>query len=88
MKNKIKKIIGFITIGVLCIFLGVFVSACSNSDTQQSAIQEKNLQQANDAVGMPSISNFFEKKLAKRVLELRDDSKLINYVYTQNINVA
>lgn len=35
---------------------------------------------------MPNISNFFEKKLAKRVLELRDDSKLINYVYTQNMN--
>ena len=41
------------------------------------------MKQANDAVGQPDITNFYEKKLAKEIFELRDDSSLICYAYTK-----
>ena len=35
-------------------------------------------------VGLPNIVNFYEKKTLKKILEMRDNPKLINYFYTEN----
>lgn len=53
--------------------------------TQQMATKEV-LNEINRQIGMPNITNYFEKKMAKEIFELRDNSKLITYAYTQNLN--
>lgn len=81
---KKKSIIGLLLIGTMMV--GSLVGCESTVDSKDRQAQEQLLQQANDQVGMPNITNFYEKKLAKKVLELRDDSKLITYAYTTNMN--
>lgn len=49
-------------------------------DIQRKATTELT-KEAQSQVGMPSITNFAERKLMKRILELRDDPKLITYTY-------
>lgn len=46
--------------------------------------QEYLSKQAIESVGLPNISNFYEKKTLKKILEMRDNPKLINYFYTKN----
>lgn len=83
---KKKNIVGILLITTLS-FGSLGLVGCEPSvDSKDRTAQEKLLQQANDQVGLPNITNFYEKKLAKKVLELRDDSKLITYAYTTNIN--
>lgn len=77
---------------ILCVLLVVVsllaVSGCeesgySSSTREEAAYQESLMQQASDEVGMPEIVNFYEKKLAKEIFELRDDSSLVCYAYTK-----
>lgn len=81
-----KRAIGLLLVGILS--LGMFVGCEeSNSSTKQEAKQQEELmKEAGSQVGMPNITNFYEKKLAKKVFELRDDSKLVTYAYTQNMD--
>ena len=83
---KKKSIVGLLLIGTLTLGSLVSCDMPRDSDKETKNQQEQLLQQANDQVGMPNITNFYEKKLAKKVLELRDDSKLITYAYTTNMN--
>jgi hypothetical protein len=43
-----------------------------SSDAKQSMQQEVMLQQATDAIGMPAIHRFAERRMLKEILELRD----------------
>jgi len=67
------------------LFATVFLLSCEDppptSDRIQSAQQERILQEATNAVGMPAIKNFRERRLLKDILELRDQSDLITYTY-------
>lgn len=54
---------------------------CSSS-AKEERYQEDLMNQAADEIGMPEISEFYEKKLAKEIFELRDNSKLVCYAYT------
>ena len=81
-----KKIIGLLLVSALAVGSLVGCDVNRDSDTESSKQQEALLQQGNDQVGLPNITNFYEKKLAKKVLELRDDSQLVTYAYTQNMN--
>jgi len=69
----------------LIIFAILFLSAeecqSSSSDKVQRIEQERISQQCNAAVGMPAIVNCQEKKWAKMIIELRDNSKLSTYTY-------
>ena len=58
----------------------------SSSDDMQQREQEKILQEGTRQTGMPAIVNFRERKLLKMILELRDQSKFITYVYTEDMN--
>lgn len=77
---------------VICIIALVSMLAClcgceevSSSSTREEAVyQEQVMQQAADEVGMPEITEFYEKKLAKEIFELRDDSSLVCYAYTKS----
>lgn len=77
-----------IAIILMCvaIFMMALVSCSlggSASREEERQYQEELMQQANDVVGQPEITNFYEKKLAKEIFELRDDSSLICYAYSK-----
>ncbi|MEG2289581.1 MAG: hypothetical protein RSC24_06400 [Clostridium sp.] len=81
-----KKVLGLILIGLLSTGLFVGCGAVEESSTSKEERQQEELmKEVGNQIGMPNITNFYEKKLAKKVFELRDDSKLITYAYTQNM---
>lgn len=57
---------------------------CTTNDTSDQKLwqqQETLMLQATDQVWMPAIKNFQERKLAKEIMELRDQENLITYSY-------
>lgn len=75
-----KKIL-FFTLLILC--------GCGDnqpsSDEAQRAAQEQLSQQSNLDVGMPTITNFQEKRILKNIYELRD-TEIKTITYTQDMN--
>ena len=53
----------------------------STADQKQAKATNILLSEANRQVGMPNITNFTERKLAKMILELRDTEGLVTYTY-------
>lgn len=53
---------------------------------KESAYTEELTRRSINELGMPVITNFYEKRLAKRIFEARDNSKLICHVYNQAMN--
>ncbi|MGL4573059.1 MAG: hypothetical protein ACRCVJ_18610 [Clostridium sp.] len=81
MKKKVLAVL------LSCLVIGgVFVGCEPDSTSKEKQQQEELMKEVGDQVGMPNITNFYEKKLAKKVFELRDDSKLVTYAYTQNMD--
>lgn len=81
MKNR------FIKLPVFAALIGLTLAGCGdygspNSDKVQEQQQEKISEQSNSAVGIPAITNFTEKRLAKLILEKRDIANLNTYTYT------
>ncbi len=73
----------------LVLILAVFATGCTRDDTstsQESQYTEDAMQEMNRQIGMPELQNFFEKRLAKEIFELRDDSKLVTYAYMVNLD--
>lgn len=81
---RIKKISA---ICIIAVFMTTVLSGCvwnsSVAREEERQYQEQLMRQANDEVGMPDITEFYEKKIAKEIFELRDDSSLITYAYTK-----
>lgn len=69
--------------------LSLAISACdyrpTSSDIQRDR-QEKQVQEGVAQVGIPSIKNFRELKLAKDIYELRDQTGLVTFSYLENMN--
>jgi hypothetical protein len=78
-----KKLIGIVTLSSVLLLAGCSETG-STVDSKDRAQQEKLLQESQRQTGMPDIHNFFEKKMLKKVLELRDNPQLTTYIYTQN----
>lgn len=79
-----KKIIGLVFVGIMV--CGILSGCSGDADVEaEKSYQETLMQQANDEVGMPEVTEFYEKKLAKEIFEKRDDSKLVCYAYSQNL---
>lgn len=80
--------------GKWTLFAGIlFLMACSGqecsddkekSDGKQQAQQEQLLAEATNAVGMPAIKNFRERRILKDILELRDQEGIVTYTYVFN----
>lgn len=71
---------------VLVLTAALGISACgadTSSARTEAEYQETLMRQASDEVGMPEITEYYEKKLAKEIFELRDDSSLVCYAYTK-----
>lgn len=69
---------------VLIITICIFVFACQGTDSADTVMRqqtEKALANANMEIGMPGITNYQERKLAKMIFELRDKSDLITFAY-------
>lgn len=83
-----KKII----ILTLMVSIAIAFSSCgedqkfNDTDSQQQQQQEKLLQDQNNQVGLPDIKNWSEKKLLKKIIELRDNADLKTYLYNQNLD--
>lgn len=77
-----KFFVVLVGVAVICTAL----CGCVNggSAKEEAEYQEQLMQQAADEVGTPDITEFYEKKLAKEIFELRDDSSLICYAYTRS----
>jgi len=75
-----KKSLGLI---LLTCLVPVVLTGCTedvSTESIQQNLQEKTTKQAAVSVGMPNIINFTEKRLAKKIYELRDD-KIVTYTY-------
>ena len=64
----------------------VCMSSCgmeikTNADVAAAKQQELMMQEAHSELGLPAISNFQEKKLAKLIMEQRDREDLVCYAY-------
>jgi hypothetical protein len=81
-----KKIMGL----MLIIWFAFVLMACEMPEPSAEQKQENKtdliLNQMNNEIGMPNIKEFYEKKMAKEIYELRDNSKLVTYAYTQSMN--
>jgi hypothetical protein len=66
----------------------MFVGCVENvpsADKRQAQETKKRLLEADKQVGMPDIVNFTERRLAKDILELRDQESLSTYTYLVNL---
>jgi len=83
-----KKIFGLIL--CLGLILGT-LTGCGKISTpkvdQQQTVQQEQMQaDMNNQTGLPDIKEWTEKKMAKEIYELRDNSKLVTYAYFQNLD--
>ena len=70
---------------ILATFVACEEPVISKSSTEIEREKQEHLsKQAIESVGLPNISNFYEKKTLKKILEMRDNPKLINHFYTKN----
>ena len=84
-----KKLILVITTMLFVFILAGCETSVTNVpevDKKQSAQTDVMMREMNSQVGMPDIKEFYEKKMAKEIFELRDNSKLITYAYSQSLN--
>ena len=82
-----NKISTFTLFAVMCLFsVGCELQTSSGSDNEMAKRTEESMQQANDIVGMPAITNFQERKLAKLIFEMRDRQDLVTYAYIANLD--
>ncbi len=66
-------------------FAGCGQSQSSTSDSRQAAETSARLSEADRQIGMPDITNFQERRLAKDILELRD-KELTTHTYIVSLN--
>ena len=66
---------------VCCVMLAGCVENVPDADKRQAAETQKRLLEADKQIGMPDIVNFTERRLAKDILELRDQETLLTYTY-------
>jgi len=84
-KLTLSGVIGF-SILTLCAFDGDGCGDSSPTSDQTQRDQQEHLsQQSNQQLGMPGITNFTEKKILKRLYEMRDQN-IATYSYIVDMN--
>jgi len=61
-------------------------SSKASADSKLQQQTEKSMAEANAQIGMPAITNFQERKLAKMIFELRDKEDFVCYAYIVNMH--
>lgn len=83
---KKRLILCLVAVLMLCtIFAGCELTSASSVDDKQQKQTEVLMNEVNNKIGMPEITEFYEKEVLKQLYELRDDSDLICYWYTKNM---
>lgn len=83
MKKKLVLMLsGLLMVGM---FVGCDEVVKDSTDIEKEQT-ETLMKEVGNQIGMPNITNFTEKKLAKKIFEMRDDAQLITYAYTQNMD--
>jgi hypothetical protein len=83
-----KKLLSLVPILALLVFT-MGVDECDgkpSAEQKQANRTERLMAEMDSQIGMPAIKNFYEKRLAKQIFELRDDSKLTTYTYIVDMN--
>lgn len=73
---------------ILIVLLALTILGCTKRQTSDEKMKkqtEQSMNEMNRQVGMPAIKNFQERKLAKMIFELRDQSNLVTYTYIVTI---
>lgn len=83
MKKKILVTLSIVTL-FICSLTGCTEEIASNTVHKEANYSTEAMSQAFDTIGLPSISNFFERAQMKEIYELRDDPNLICYWYVKN----
>lgn len=82
-----KILVGILLVGTLVSTVGCgSVEGEVGTEKDLNNQQKQVLEESNRQAGMPNIKNFFEKKMAKDIWELRDNPDLTTYAYMQNMN--
>lgn len=77
----LKRFLPIIALPIVLFGCREYTPTADQIDTAQ---QEAQLKQAQEQTGLPNIVNYTEKKLAKMLLELRDEQKIPTYSYISN----
>ena len=96
MRKAFSVVEALVVIAIIAILAGLIIGAIrsfdgsnalsgNDADTRQSAETKKRLAEADRQIGMPDITRFTERKLAKDILELRD-KEITTYCYIVNLN--
>jgi len=64
----------------------VFFSCDETAKQKEAKKTEQLMKEMQASVGMPSITNYQEKRWAKMIFELRDKSDLVTYAYIVDMN--
>jgi len=74
-------------IAMIMVIIAINLTGCEDSvDEKQQKLQEKGAKEVNNQIGMPDIKNYSEKKLLKKIIELRDSADLKTYLYNTNLD--
>lgn len=74
-------------LGLLCLVFVFVLTGCEvDSHYKEENYQEELMSKAEKEVGMPNITEFTEKKMAKMIWEMRDDADLVTYSYITNLD--
>jgi len=73
-----------IALCLLTVFLTASECESGSADDQMERQTEQSMREAHRQVGMPAITNYQERKLAKMIFELRDQADLVCYAYIVN----
>ena len=85
MRPTIKAILTLCFLLPLCAFYDDGCSNESQSDHDQRVKQEEMSRNANAQIGMPGIANFTEKKIMRRLYEMRDQN-ITTFTYMVDMN--
>jgi hypothetical protein len=81
-----KRLILLSMLCVCCVALSGCVENVPSADKRQAQETKKRLLEADKQVGMPDIVNFTERRLAKDILELRDQEGLTTFTYLKSLD--
>jgi len=87
-KSIIKRSIAAILVLALSFGMMTFLTGCDieqSTDKKQTQRTNELMKEADNQIGIPNIKEFYEKKMAKKIFELRDNSQLITYAYFQTL---
>ena len=70
--------------GIILTCTGCSTGSSDDADAEQQRATSQAMKEAQAQIGMPAVTNFQERKLAKMIFELRDREDLVCYAYIVN----